>query len=74
MLHLPAVAKGLNLQHLGLWLDAIMARLETAHDPTNWNLLAALGEALAFPRFLGPDNDDQPDLPCPSDDPDRPAG
>jgi hypothetical protein len=51
-----------------------MERLETEHAPTNWNLLETLGEALAFPRFLGPDNDDQPDLPCSPDDPDRPAG
>jgi hypothetical protein len=68
------VAIRLNLHHLGLWLDAIMERLETEHAPTNWNLLETLGEALAFPRFLGPDNDDQPDLPCSPDDPDRPAG
>ncbi|WP_167706611.1 hypothetical protein [Sphingobium fuliginis] len=74
MLHVRVVALRLNIDHLGLWLDAILARLETEHEPTNWNLLAALGDALAFPRFLGPDNDDQPDLLCPPDDPHRPSG
>ncbi|MEV5031639.1 hypothetical protein MRBLMC3_000822 [Sphingobium sp. LMC3-1-1.1] len=74
MLHVRVVAFRLNLDHLGLWLDAILARLETEHEPTNWNLLAALGDALVFPRFLGPDNDDLPNLPCPRDDPDGPPG
>jgi len=74
MLHIAVVAIRLNLQHLGMWLDAIIARLETERGPSNWNLLAALGEVMVFPRFLGPDNDDLPDLPCPRDDPDGPPG
>ncbi len=39
-----------------------MTRIETTHDVTNWNMLVCLGDAMAFPSYLAPMNDDdQPD-------------
>lgn len=63
---------GLSVNRLTAWFTAIMRRTETTHPETNWNLASALGEAVAFPSLLAPDNDvgAEPDDIHPQHDPD----
>lgn len=65
----------LSIERLTAWLSAIMQRSETTHPETNWNLLSALGDVLAFPALIAPDNDvDQSDSLRQDDDPDGAEG
>lgn len=59
----------LSVTRLTAWLSAILRRIETEHPETNFNQMMSLGEAVAFPTLLAPDNDDQPHGVRPPDDP-----
>lgn len=67
MLHGQTVRR-LRVKILTLWLKAIMRRIGTTHEPTNFSLMMMIGEVMAFPPFLTPDND-LPDDTCAKDDP-----
>ena len=54
------MGKRLDFNRLGLWMDSIMEKIDAEHGGTNADLMWALGRAMGFPRFLAPDNDDQP--------------
>lgn len=60
-LSLEAMGQRLDIDILGAWMDAILARMETDHPETDWNLVSMLGAVMSFPLWLAPDNDDQPD-------------
>lgn len=54
------MGKRLDVNILGQWMDAILTRVESTHPESNWQIMMMLGEAMVFPSFLAPDNDDQP--------------
>lgn len=63
------MGKRLDVNRLGEWLDAILMRVDDEHGGSNVDLMWGLGAALAFPSYLMPANDDQPDDRGPLDDP-----
>lgn len=63
------MAKRLNVDRLGEWMDAILDRIDAEHGGSNFDLMIAMGEAMVFPMYLAPDNDDQPHEPCSGYDP-----
>ena len=73
---LPAIAmaKRLDVDRLGEWLDAVLMRIEPEYGGLNGDLMWSLGSAMSFPSRLMPTNDDQPDPDGTSGDPRRDPG
>lgn len=55
------MAKRLDVDRLGEWLDAVLMRIEPEYGGMNGDLMWALGSAMSFPSRLMLANDDQPD-------------
>lgn len=63
------MGKRLDYDRLGLWMDATLMRISAEYGGLNGDLMWALGRAMAFPSYLMPANDDQPDDRGPVSDP-----
>lgn len=73
---LPArtVGKHLDVNRLGEWMDAVLVRISGEYGATNFDLMWALGQTMAFPSFLMPENDDIADCRGAGDHPPCPQG
>lgn len=52
------MGKRLDYDRLGLWMDAVLLRIDSDLGGLNGDLMWALGRAMAFPSYLMPANDD----------------
>lgn len=69
MLPVDRMGKRLDYDQLGLWMDAVLMRVDAAYGGLNGDLMWALGRAMGFPSYLMPANDDLPDRRGSDDDP-----